>query len=539
MMLPLDCVETRGDAPRDATRTAATLDALKASGVEGVMVDCWWGIVEGAAPRRYAWEGYRRLLEMCRARALRVDVVLAFHACGSNVGDGACEIALPHWARGVEARENMYADRRGSVTEECLSLWGDETRDARRGDRTPLECYRDFMRAFRDAFERFMRVDAGEDGPTITQVIIGLGPCGELRYPSYRASSGWRFPGVGEFQCYDERARASLAYEAAAFGKPEWGRHPPPNGPDYACDPEGRPIPPLRETSASDDEPEAKRRHAMPHVESDSSLTSASFSLAPECATRNFFATDGTGSWDTPHGKFFLSWYHRELIAHGERVLEHAAREFRGVDATLGIKCAGVHWWHDHPSRAAECAAGYYNARPSSRSTADVLCGCEPAGYSSVIDLCARFNVELTFTCAEMRDVEHDDAYMCSPEGLFEEVVRCAAERGVRVNTENALARFDADAYAQILRAYERYGAAPTAATTASEDATANEENGSLRSVSSDETTAPCSRASFESNRGVRERVLGAFTYLRACDALFEPANFTRFSNFVRRMSEL
>ena len=107
------------------------------------------------------------------------------------------------------------------------------------------------------------------------------------------------------------------------------------------------------------------------------------------------------------------------------------------------------------------------------------------------------------------------------------------------MNTENALARFDADAYAQIVRTYERHGAATTAAPTASEDATANEENGSRRSAASDETTAPGSRASFESNRGVRERVLGAFTYLRACDALFEPTNFTRFSNFVRRMSEL
>jgi len=32
-----------------------------------------------------------------------------------------------------------------------------------------------------------------------------MGPCGELRYPSYPEANGtWRFPGIGEFQCYDK-----------------------------------------------------------------------------------------------------------------------------------------------------------------------------------------------------------------------------------------------------------------------------------------------------------------------------------------------
>ncbi len=32
-----------------------------------------------------------------------------------------------------------------------------------------------------------------------------MGPAGELRYPSYPEGDGrWRFPGVGEYQCYDK-----------------------------------------------------------------------------------------------------------------------------------------------------------------------------------------------------------------------------------------------------------------------------------------------------------------------------------------------
>lgn len=539
VMLPLDCVaRTTTRATREALGDA--LRRVADAGASGVMVDCWWGACEGERPRAYAWQGYLALCEMCRDAGLRVDVVLSFHACGDSVGDEGCEIGLPEWARGAPARENMYADRRGNVTEEYLSLWGDETRDARRGDRSPLECYRDFMAAFRAAFATFLTGSEGAP-PVISQVIIGLGPCGELRYPSYRAGDGWHFPGVGEFQAFDERARMSLAYEAAACGKPEWGRHPPVNGPSYNCDPEGNVLePPSRRTS--EDEPDAKRRHTMTASTSNSSLTSASFSYAPESASRSFFAADGTGDWNTPYGKFFLSWYSRELVAHGERVLEHAVREFEGVDASLGIKCAGVHWWHSHPSRAAECTAGYYNATPSPPASGngdvDMVLGCEPRGYSQIIDLCARFGVELTFTCVEMRDVEHSPEHMCSPEGLLAQVLRDAAEAGVTVNGENALARFDDEAFAQIVRTYERYAdvspspAKPLARLSSSMSAenVASPGAESRNSLSSDDTmmtSAPSPDAA---------RVLGSFTYLRMCDELFEPENFDRFARFVRDM---
>lgn len=49
---------------------------------------------------------------------------------------------------------------------------------------------------------------------SLVDIEVGLGPAGELRYPSYTQSQGWRFPGIGEFQvrfgssCY----RKSLFY---------------------------------------------------------------------------------------------------------------------------------------------------------------------------------------------------------------------------------------------------------------------------------------------------------------------------------------
>ena len=50
------------------------------------------------------------------------------------------------------------------------------------------------MRSFRVEFDEYF-----EDG-FISMIEIGLGPCGELRYPSCPVKHGWRYPGIGEFQ---------------------------------------------------------------------------------------------------------------------------------------------------------------------------------------------------------------------------------------------------------------------------------------------------------------------------------------------------
>lgn len=60
-------------------------------------------------------------------------------------------------------------------------------------------------------------------GTTLTEVTVGLGPAGELRYPAYPEGDGrWRFPGVGEFQCYDAYMLADLKAAADLAGRPEW-----------------------------------------------------------------------------------------------------------------------------------------------------------------------------------------------------------------------------------------------------------------------------------------------------------------------------
>lgn len=50
------------------------------------------------------------------------------------------------------------------------------------------------MRSFRVEFDEFF-----QDG-IISMIQVGLGPCGELRFPSCTVKHGWRYPGIGEFQ---------------------------------------------------------------------------------------------------------------------------------------------------------------------------------------------------------------------------------------------------------------------------------------------------------------------------------------------------
>ncbi|KAK4805098.1 hypothetical protein SAY86_004915 [Trapa natans] len=197
VMLPLDTVTLGGNLNKPRAMNASLM-ALKNAGVEGVMVDAWWGLVEKDGPMKYNWEGYAELIQMVARHRLKLQVVMSFHQCGGNVGD-SCSIPLPPWVL-EEISKNpdlVYTDRSGRRNLEYISL-GCDTLPVLRG-RTPIQVYTDYMRSFRDRFADYL-------GRVVTEIQVGMGPCGELRYPAYPESNGtWRFPGIGEFQCYDKQ----------------------------------------------------------------------------------------------------------------------------------------------------------------------------------------------------------------------------------------------------------------------------------------------------------------------------------------------
>lgn len=94
VMMPLDTVSKCGSALNRRKAVAASLAALKSAGVEGIMVDVWWGIAECEGPGRYNFTGYMELMEMAKKNGLKVQAVMSFHQCGGNVGDSVTYVSL-------------------------------------------------------------------------------------------------------------------------------------------------------------------------------------------------------------------------------------------------------------------------------------------------------------------------------------------------------------------------------------------------------------------------------------------------------------
>ncbi|GMY26960.1 beta-amylase 1, chloroplastic-like [Fagus crenata] len=384
VMMPLDSVTMNNTVNRKKAMNAS-LQALKSAGVEGIMMDVWWGLVERDEPGAYNWGGYAELLEMAKKHGLKVQAVMSFHQCGGNVGDSVT-IPLPKWA-GEEIEKDpdlAYTDQWGKRNNEYLSL-GVDTLPVLKG-RSPVQCYSDFMRAFRDNFKDLL-------GDTIVEIQVGMGPAGELRYPSYPESNGtWKFPGIGAFQCYDKYMLSSLKAAAEAAGKPKWGSTGPTDAGHYNNWPE--------DTS--------------------------------------FFRKEG-GGWNGTYGEFFLGWYSQMLLDHGERILMSAKSIFENSGVKISVKVAGIHWHYGTRSHAPELTAGYYNTRFRD-------------GYLPIAQMLARHGAIFNFTCIEMRDHEQPQDALCAPEKLVKQVALATQKAQVPLAGENALPRYDDTAHEQILQ---------------------------------------------------------------------------------------
>ncbi|KAJ7531275.1 hypothetical protein O6H91_14G038500 [Diphasiastrum complanatum] len=354
-----------------------------------------------------------------------LPVVMSFHQCGGNVGDDV-NIPLPRWVLeiGESNPDIFFTDQHGSCNPECLS-WGVDKFRVLKG-RTALEVYFDYMRSFRQEFDEFF-----VDG-TITEIEVGLGACGELRYPSYPELQGWKYPGIGEFQCYDKYLLNELRSAAEARGHPIWAK-PPDNAGSYKSMPQD-----------------------------------------------TGFFRDG-GDYDSFYGRFFLQWYSKVLIEHGDRLLTFANFAFEGTK--LAAKLSGIHWWYKTASHAAELAAGFYNP-------------CNRDGYAAIAAMLAKHKTTLNFTCVELRTVSHEEKFpeaLADPEGLVWQVLNAAWDADISIASENALPCYDRSGFNKIL-----------------------------------ENAKP--------QKDPDGRHLSAFTYLRLNPTLMEAQNLHEFARFVQRL---
>ncbi|KAK9161458.1 hypothetical protein Syun_007799 [Stephania yunnanensis] len=363
--LPLDAALDRSSAYHSRA-IAAGLRALKLLGLEGVEMPVWWGLVEKEAMGKHDWSGYLTLAKMVQDAGLKIHVSLCFHASDSP------KIPLPPWVSqiGQAQPDIFFADRSGERHTNCLSLAVDDL--PLLNGKTPLRVYEEFLESFKSAFSSFL-------SSTITDISVGLGPDGELRYPSFPSKRTNQVSGVGEFQCYDKHSLDNLRLHAQVTGNPNWGLGGPHDAPTY---------------------------YEMPN-------------------SNGFFKENG-GSWQTPYGNFFLSWYSDQLISHGERVLSLASRVYDEYDIALCGKVPLAHEWYRMRSHPSEMTAGFYNA--DSRD-----------GYDAVAQMFAKNSCAMTLPGMNLSDKNLPRDSLSSPELLLAQIKNACERHGVPVYGENSL----------------------------------------------------------------------------------------------------
>ncbi|XP_060197902.1 beta-amylase-like [Lycium barbarum] len=426
VMLPLGVVSIENKFI-EQEKIEKQLKELKAAGVDGVMVDVWWGIIELKGPKQYDWSAYKRLFLLVQKIGLKIQAIMSFHQCGGNVGD-VVYIPLPKWVLdvGEENPDIFYTNRAGIRNKEYLSL-GVDNQNLFQG-RTAVQIYSDYMTSFKENMLDLLVAGA------IIDIEVGLGPAGELRYPSYPQTQGWKFPGIGEFQCYDKYMREDFRETADKAGEPK-------------------------------------------------------FNLPGDAGTYNdtpdktgFFKKGG--NYQTEYGRFFLTWYSNKLILHGDQIIGEANKVFRGFPVKIAAKVSGIHWWYKDSSHAAELTAGYYNL-------------LDRDGYRPIARMLSRHYASLNFTCLEMKDTEQSAEAMSAPQELVQQVLSSGWKEFIDVAGENALARYDATAYDQILLNVRPNGI---------------------------------------NLHGPPKLKMAGFTYLRLSDDLMKQQNFELFNKFVHKM---
>ncbi|CAL5071281.1 unnamed protein product [Urochloa decumbens] len=415
--LPIDSV-TDGASVNSAAAVAAGIRAVRLLGADGVELPVFWSVAQPESPDRFSWAGYKAVADMVRAEGLSLRVSLRAHGT-----PGAGVPTLPSWVTGVAADDPdiFFTDRSGGRHDGCLSFAIDELPVLH--GKSPLQLYDAFFRGFAAAFDDFF-------DSTITDVTVGLGVHGVLRYPSYPPGSDARkFTGVGEFQCYDKYMLAQLRQHAEEAGNAMWGLSGPHDAPRYAESPDS-------------------------------------------CG---FFRERG-GSWETPYGDFFLSWYAGQLVGHGDRVLGTAAAAFSGKPVELSAKIPFMHWWHGAASRPAEAAAGFYKSGKKN-------------GYSPVAKTFARHGCTMIVPGMDVCMNKQHHSAGSSPDQLLAQVKNACRRHGARIAGENAsLAMSHTSSFSRI-----------------------------RSNILTTELMRPCH-----------------FTYQRMCADFFSPDHFPQFMEFVR-----
>ncbi|MEW9699728.1 family 14 glycosylhydrolase [Paenibacillus sp. SI8] len=347
---------------------------LKSSGVYGVEVDMWWNHFE-PTQGNYDWNYYDTLFTHIQNAGLKISPIFSFHQCGGNVGD-TCYYPIPDWVWSLGTAEEMqFKSESGYYDKQYIAPWFTQANDLYDG---AFKSFATHMSKFKSSIEK---------------LHIGLGPAGELRYPSYNFNDSvkpWAYPSRGLFQASSTGAIQAFQtsmqqkYTTIAQLNTAWG------------------------TSLAD------FTEVKPPVNGDVFYSS--------------------GDYSKPYGVDFLTWYQSVLTDHFTDIVTKAHTD---LDTTFGVhlsaKIPGIHWQYSNPAapHSAEHATGLYD-------------------YAAIVDKYKASNVDLTFTMLEMTNAGNGNGTspnFSKPEDLIDDVATLAEQKGIELEGENALSIGSAEGY--------------------------------------------------------------------------------------------
>jgi hypothetical protein len=212
----------------------------------------------------------------------------------------------------------------------------------------------------------------------ITELLIGLGPNAQLKYPAHPidGSGRWEYPGTGEVQVGLLSPLHTVASCTGWLPYDETGSHHPHMGPAGCLSwqdiyPDSL-IPHTAKQNPQFSQPDCPVCRVQCYDKYMLSIIKAcaeqvkqpSWGLGgPHDACKykewphqsGFFSANG--SWSSPYGKFFMQLYSELLICHASDVMGAATQVFKGTPVLLNARIPGCMWWYNTPSHAAELTA--------------------------------------------------------------------------------------------------------------------------------------------------------------------------------------
>ncbi len=315
---------------------------LRQAGAKGVIADVWWSEVE-TEPEIYDFSTYSKLLSLAKHQEFKIQFILSFHRSSSN----EFILDLPSWIMDRKQDGFFFKDLNGTQSTDYISFFADNSRVFPVSSnssklRTPLEMYQKFGSMFKNEFQD----DIGED-KTITKIIVGVGPHGQMRYPTYREKQT-DFCHTGNFQIFDQNALNEIITSKNHETK--------------------------QELSFSDeilkikftDQFREKKCSSNNSLKEDCGFITISEKECKSmgcCWTQNYTFNNEPRCFypNSSTDNKIIQWYHETLVNHTENLM----KIYRDIfpSEKLYIKVPSIHWFSNTNSRIAEITSGLLNGQ--------------------------------------------------------------------------------------------------------------------------------------------------------------------------------